>query len=77
MKSIYTVAVNCYLEIKPDGHCSAIHTGFALFKGFTGKQYRRKLQEKKLAGDYRYMIRFNNELLLLPFNVQNKLTDKV
>jgi hypothetical protein len=73
MKSIFTVAKNCYLETVSTGEYTSKYSGYATFTSFDGKQYRRRLQDKKLYNEYRYVVRFNNELLVLPFNLQSKL----
>lgn len=74
MKSIYTVAKNCYIETIADSEFTCVASGYAQFDLLIdGKTIRRKLIDKKVYNECRYAVRYKNELLLLPFNISNRM----
>lgn len=72
MQSILTVAKNVYLETESDGPFTCQYTGYGLFTLYNGKVIRRKLVDKKLYNEFRYVVRYKNKLLLIPFNIPSK-----
>lgn len=61
---------NVKLETLADSQYTAKFTGYAVFK-IDGKQYRRKTFDKILFSEYRFIVRFKNNLYYLPYNIES------
>lgn len=60
------------LETEKSGDYFSTYTGFVVFE-IDGKLYRRKLSDKKLFNEYRYIVRYKNNLYFLPYNIGSVL----